>query len=333
MSFFKKEKKYPFLPWVWKSLIIFAWSVRLHHSVNFENHSSVPYLSKGGFEPKPLFSWFGFFSSIFTSPHAQRKQYSRCPWPQVHRGLDSNRLSSFCLESWPHLASHPHVSSPNNHSLKHWANLAGKNPLTYKFSPSLSKAIIKAIAVVQLLKSVLVLSSHTGIQLVDQLFRSVLSAFKSMVLQCGTLAVLSSRAGSCWLKRAANGHEHSHLVSCKQNAFEHYFVFKHPCYTLWTLKVERHLWFCSVSILQMTKRGLARWGNLTQLESILRPSVGFLGPPGLTSYTARRCSSSCQSNGGGIAMFIFSFMTSSLCADRKSSGTFPFEGSFNIDRF
>ena len=31
-------------------------------------------------------------------------------------------------------------------------------------------------------------------------------------------------------------------------------------------------------------------------------------------------------------MFIISFMTSSLCADRKFSGTFPFEGGFNIDR-
>lgn len=72
------------------------------------------FVQREGFEPKPLFSWFGFFSSIFTSPRAQRKQYSRCPWPQVHWGLDSNRLSSFCLESWPHLASHPHVSSPSN---------------------------------------------------------------------------------------------------------------------------------------------------------------------------------------------------------------------------
>ena len=40
----------------------------------------------------------------------------------------------------------------------------------------------------------------------------------------------------------------------------------------------------------------------------------------------------CQSFGGGIAMFIISFMMSSLCADRQSSGTFPLKGSFNIDR-
>ena len=118
------------------------------------------FVQREGFEPKPLFSWFGFFSSIFTSPCTQRKQYSRCPWPQVHQGLDSNHLSSPVWRAGPIWLPTPYFQPQQHHSLKHWANLAEKT-LFVSSAFRLSKAIIKAIAVVQLLKSVLVFSSQT----------------------------------------------------------------------------------------------------------------------------------------------------------------------------
>lgn len=83
-------------------------------------------------------------------------------------------------------------------------------------------------------------------------------------------------------------------------------------------------------------RWIKRFGEVRKPDPIRKHFKAICGIPEPTwapcLHNKGMLPPSCQSNGGGIAMFIFSFMTSSLCADRKSSGTFPFEGSFNIDR-
>ena len=161
LFFFKKEKIHS--AWVWKSLIIFAWSVRLYHSVNFENYSSVPYLSKGRVL-SPNHCSVGLVSFLVFSPaHVPRgssiagaldprftKAWTRTPFLLLPAELAPSGFP-------------PHVFSPTNTTHSNTEQIWLKKKPFCPFSLSLSKAIIKAIAVVQLLKCVLVFSSQTEV--------------------------------------------------------------------------------------------------------------------------------------------------------------------------
>lgn len=157
----KRGKKISILPWIWKSLIVFAWSVRLHHSVNFENHFSVPYLSKGRVL-SPNHCWVGLVSFLAFSPaHVPRGS-------SIADALDPRHTKAWTRTTFLLLPGElapsgfpPLISSPSNTTHSNTEQIWLKKTLFVSSAFSLSKAIIKAIAVVQLLKSVLVFSSQT----------------------------------------------------------------------------------------------------------------------------------------------------------------------------
>ena len=105
----------------------------------------------------------------------------------------------------------------------------------------------------------------------------------------------------------------------------------------WTLKVSETL---MILFLYPFYRWIKRFGEARKPEPVRKHFKAICGIP---ESTWAPCLDSkgmippswpedAGSNEGGIATFIITFMTSSLCADRKFSGTFPFEGGFNIDR-